>query len=211
MRITGEQLELVVFTDALPRDSAWRPAPNVKSRERTNSVARTPMDTTRVVLLGCVKLKRDHRSAAKDLYVSPLWNGRRTYAESFGGPWFILSAKYGLLDPDETIAPYDVALAELPSSARRAWGEQVVHALEERLGRLDGITFEVHAGQAYRAAIAPFSICAAPRKTSRCSVSRWVGSCPGIAPTARCQASRLLILGGFTPDSPARPSGRPER
>jgi hypothetical protein len=67
----------------------------------------------------------------------------------------ILSAKYGLLDPEQSVAPYDVALAELNANARRAWGEQVVAALRERFGSLDGITFEVHAGAAYRTAIAP--------------------------------------------------------
>ena len=34
-------------------------------------------------------------------------------------------------------------------------GEQIVAALQARFGSLDGMTFEVHAGAAYRAAIAP--------------------------------------------------------
>ena len=77
------------------------------------------------------------------------------YAEAAGGPWLILSAKYGLLDPEKVVAPYDVALADLPANARREWGERVVEALQARFGSLTGMTFELHAGTAYRAAITP--------------------------------------------------------
>ena len=162
LKTTGEQLELIVFTDALPADSAWRPAPGggraarVRPGRRSQTSATTRVARpTRVVLLGCVKLKLAHRAPAKDLYVSPLWNGRRAYAEAAGCPWLILSAKHGLLDPEQSIAPYDVALAELTARARLAWGERVVGALQTRFGSLHGMTFEVHAGKAYRAAIAP--------------------------------------------------------
>ena len=114
LKITGEQLELVMFTDALPVDSPWRPAPDAEGPatpgQRARSKTRSPT-TSRVVLLGCVKLKLEHRAPAKDLYVSPLWNRRRAYAEAAGCPWLILSAKYGLLDPEQLVAPYDVALA----------------------------------------------------------------------------------------------------
>ena len=161
LRITGDQLELVMFTDALPVDSRWLPAPDAEHPEQPATPARRARTTTRssartrVVLLGCVKLKLEHRAPAKDLYVSPLWNGRRAYAEAAGCPWLILSAKHGLLDPEQSIAPYDVALADLTASARRAWGEQIVAALQARFGSLDGMTFEVHAGAAYRATMAP--------------------------------------------------------
>src|SRR5438093_12106 len=54
-----------------------------------------------VILLGCVKTKRDGWHRAKDLYVSTLFDGRRRYAEQSGRPWFILSAKLGLVKPDD--------------------------------------------------------------------------------------------------------------
>ena len=57
-------------------------------------------DDARVILLGCVKLKLDHRVAAKVLYQSPLWLGRRAYAEASGHPWLILSALHELVDPE---------------------------------------------------------------------------------------------------------------
>jgi hypothetical protein len=62
----------------------------------------------------------------------------------------ILSARDGLLDPEEEIETYDVALARLSVAERAEWGRRVVAALERRLGPLDGWIFEVHAGAAYR-------------------------------------------------------------
>jgi hypothetical protein len=112
-------------------------------------------DDARVILLGCVKLKVDHRAAAKDLYRSPLWAGRRAYAEASGHPWLILSAMHGLVDPDARLDPYDLALSDLSAADRRAWGERVVAALEQRFRELNGVAFEVHAGEAYRRAIEP--------------------------------------------------------
>ena len=109
----------------------------------------------RVILLGCVKTKLDRRAAAKDLYCSRLWAGRRAYAESLGESWLILSAMHGLVEPEVELDPYDLALADLSPSERKRWGEQVVRRLEMRFGDLSGMTFEVHAGAAYRRAIEP--------------------------------------------------------
>jgi hypothetical protein len=108
-----------------------------------------------VVLLGCVKLKQDGPRPARELYRSPLWQARRAYAEAAGRRWFIVSAQHGLVLPDETLAPYDLALADLPAGERRLWGERVALALEQRLGPLDGRAFELHAGGMYARALEP--------------------------------------------------------
>lgn len=106
-----------------------------------------------MILLGCVKLKGSDPAPARSLYRSPLWSKRRTYAEASSTPWLILSAKHGLLDPDETVAPYDLALADLTAAQRRAWGVTVVEQLQARLGGLQGTLLEIHAGSSYRDAI----------------------------------------------------------
>lgn len=102
-----------------------------------------------VVLVGCVKTKRDHAAPAEDLYASPLFRRRREFAESTGRPWFILSAKYGLVAPDEVIAPYDLAMAGQRLDYRKAWAGFVAEQLVDALGALWGIHFEMHAGAAY--------------------------------------------------------------
>ena len=104
------------------------------------------------LLLGCVKTKLEHGAPAKDLYSSQLWRGRRRYAESTGRRWFVLSACHGLVDPEQFLEPYNLALSALPAVERRAWGEHVVEQLSERVP-LEGALFEVHAGSHYRIAI----------------------------------------------------------
>jgi hypothetical protein len=106
------------------------------------------------ILLGCVSQKRRERAPAKELYSSQLWKRRRRYAAASGRPWLILSALHGLVDPDDLLDPYDLALAQLSAVERRAWGERVVDALADRFVVLTGAVFEVHAGSDYRTAIA---------------------------------------------------------
>lgn len=100
--------------------------------------------------MGCVKSKRDPPSPAKDLYTSTLFVGRRRYVERNCDRWFVLSALHGLLDPDQVIEAYDVSLADADEAFRARWSAAVLAQLERHLGRLDGTTFEVHAGSAYR-------------------------------------------------------------
>jgi hypothetical protein len=107
---------------------------------------------TTALLLGCVATKRTSSAPAKEIYCSPLWVGRRRYAEATGRPWFILSALYGLVEPDRRIDPYDLALTSLSAADRRQWGEVVVAELAARVSLSEGC-LEVHAGSAYRAAI----------------------------------------------------------
>lgn len=102
-----------------------------------------------LVLIGCVKTKRAARSAAKDLYSSPLWRSRRAYAESLGVPWYILSALHGLLDPDRRIDPYELALTDLRTSARRAWSARVLAELKRRVPSMRDKLIEIHAGATY--------------------------------------------------------------
>ena len=102
-----------------------------------------------LLLVGCVKAKREAPSMAKGLYTSPLWRCRRAYAESLGCPWYILSAKHGLLDPDKRIDPYDLALKGLPAKARRIWSARVLDDLKTAVPSLRNKVIEIHAGATY--------------------------------------------------------------
>ena len=102
-----------------------------------------------LVLVGCVKTKRSETNAAKDLYKSRLWRRRRAYAESLECPWYILSAKHGLLDPDKRIEPYDISLNDLRAAARRAWSIRVLSELKSRVPSLRDKLIEIHAGATY--------------------------------------------------------------
>lgn len=65
-------------------------------------------DQTEVTLIQCTASKRDESAMAKDLYdESSYFRKMRAWAVARGGPWYILSAKHGLLMPYANVAPYD--------------------------------------------------------------------------------------------------------
>lgn len=124
-------------------------APRVALRASEQDVPAADEVEGPIRLVGCVKTKRSEPAPAQDLYISDLFKKRRAYVQSLGGRWFILSAQHGLVAPDDVLDPYDMALKEQAAQYRAHWGRQVVEALLERLGPLEGRQFEVHAGAAY--------------------------------------------------------------
>lgn len=69
--------------------------------------------TVDVVLIGCTKSKRPVPAPARDLYdPSDLFVRRRAYAEASGRPWAVLSARYGVIEPDRVIEPYDFTIRQ---------------------------------------------------------------------------------------------------
>ncbi len=108
----------------------------------------------RVALVSCVKSKRSVPTPAGDLYTSTLFLGLRRYAEANADRWYILSAKHGLLDPSEVVAPYEQTLNKMPASARRDWAEEV----NSELARVLPADAEVIvlAGERYREGVVPF-------------------------------------------------------
>ena len=107
-----------------------------------------PSSTGRVVLVGCSKQKASAIAPARQLFRGPSFRRARDYAARSGDSWYVLSAKFGLLHPDEPIAPYDDYLGDRSSSYRAAWGEWVVAQLDEQQA-LAGSTVEVHASAVY--------------------------------------------------------------
>lgn len=63
--------------------------------------------TPDLVIIGCVAQKLDRPAPARELYTSALWKGRRSYAEASGLPWYVFSARWGLVTPDQVLEPYD--------------------------------------------------------------------------------------------------------
>jgi len=83
------------------------------------------------------------------MYVSPLFAKQRIYAEQLNVPWFILSAEYGLVAPDEWVSPYERYLTSTPAEYQAAWGAWVVARLELLTGPLAQRCIEIHASQKY--------------------------------------------------------------
>ena len=68
--------------------------------------------------------------------------------DSTGYPWFVLSAKHGLVHPDEVIEPYDLTLSTMLVVDRRTWAKRVLTELEPHLDGVETVVFL--AGQRYR-------------------------------------------------------------
>lgn len=78
-----------------------------------------------LVLVACCGPKLKGEQIAMDLYQSDLFKKSRAYAEREGDEWAILSAKHGLIMPDEFVKDYDVTLNEMPAEKRREWCDMV--------------------------------------------------------------------------------------
>ena len=131
-----------------PADTSPTPFASLR---RHREAAREPLNrgvspTADVILVGCLKSKRTAAAAAKDLYTSALFTKERAHSERSGLPWYILSAKYGLVGHDEWIEPYERHLPEMAPSFRQAWGGRVIEQLGKRERPLQGKVIEIHAG-----------------------------------------------------------------
>ncbi len=106
----------------------------------------------RVVLIACASKKKDKADKAKYLYQSSLFQGSWRYAESLKPQKiFILSARHGLLRPDEVISPYDESLSNKKAAALKIWADKVLKKLryevnldEDEIIFLSGINYRKH-------------------------------------------------------------------
>ena len=86
-----------------------------------------------IVFLSCVAEKNDHRCAAKDLYISPLFQKSYAYAQQLNPDHiYILSAKYYLLELDDVISPYNLTLKDMDAESKRIWADKVVEKMKEK-------------------------------------------------------------------------------
>ncbi len=113
------------------------------------------MKPKRIVLISCASKKLDHRARAKDLYDSPLFKLNHAYAKKLiPDKIFILSAKYGLLDMERYIEPYDMTLNKMPEWELRRWSEKVLDDLKKEID-LDKDRAIFLAGNRYRKHLIP--------------------------------------------------------
>lgn len=101
-----------------------------------------------VGLVSCVKKKRDQATSARNLYTSSLFIKSKAFVESICDKWFILSAKYGLVDPHHIIEPYEETLNTKTAHERKAWADKVLCQLRGILQKEDTVT--ILAGEKYR-------------------------------------------------------------
>ena len=100
-----------------------------------------------VFLVSCVKEKQKCPAPARELYLSTLFKKSRKLVEATKCPWFILSAKHGLLHPDEVICPYNETLKDKSPAERGEWEEKVKAQMDDNLPDAEAVV--VLAGKNY--------------------------------------------------------------
>lgn len=113
--------------------------------------------TTHAYLVGCGKTKLPHPAPARELYTGPLFQKSLALAERYarerGGDVWVLSAKYGLVQPGRHLSTYDVALTDYSAAVAARWGRWVAADLDAYYARsgvdLERLTLVALAGSAY--------------------------------------------------------------
>ena len=85
------------------------------------------------VLISCSKSKGSHPDLARNIYDSPMFGKSMMVAEGWGAPFSILSAKYGLLDPNKVIEPYDLTLKGQSKQFKAEWAARVDDQLRKSI------------------------------------------------------------------------------
>ena len=107
-------------------------------------------------LVACCATKADKACAAKEMYLSPLFRMSRQWIEQQGVPWFILSAKYGLLEPSRIVEPYNLTLSQMTANDRNAWSRFTNRQIVTAVG--SSATLLVLAGSLYLQATRGFRV-----------------------------------------------------
>lgn len=108
-----------------------------------------------IVCIPCVKSKNTYACEAQNMYVSSLFCKSMAYAKSLNPKKiFILSAKYGLLNLEDVIEPYEQTLKNMSSSAKMKWAETVIEKMRQETD-LNKDTFVFLTGKSYRENILP--------------------------------------------------------
>ena len=86
-----------------------------------------------IVFLSCVKSKQTKRCAAKDMYISDLFKKSLEYAKQLRPrKIYILSAKYGLLELEDVIEPYELTLNTMTQSQQKIWAYKVLKQCQQK-------------------------------------------------------------------------------
>lgn len=75
------------------------------------------------------------------MYTSERFILAKEAAEKLATSWFVLSAKHGLLLPNDTIERYDVNLVTLDEGQKNAWAHQVRDSVADSVASCDRVTF----------------------------------------------------------------------
>lgn len=101
-------------------------------------------------LISCTKKKQNYPCKASEMYsASDLFRKALAYAVKKYDFVAILSAKYGLLLPDDKIELYNLTLNDLNADEVKSWSNKVFEQMSNRLNLHDFDKMFFHAGKKY--------------------------------------------------------------
>ena len=107
----------------------------------------------KLFLLACSGTKLDKPARAKDLYIGQAFKLAMLSAEKADADVLILSAKHGVVHPDQILEPYDCSLLRRSTSWRTEWAKNTAKQLSKYKDRPTTIL----AGKFYASAATGFS------------------------------------------------------
>jgi len=103
-------------------------------------------------LVACSAAKLDHAAPAAQLYTGQAFRLAMAAAARVNADVLILSAQHHVIEPDQTLAPYNRALYKMSKRERNGWTLWVAYQLLPHYGR----TIVALAGKHYAQALAGF-------------------------------------------------------
>jgi hypothetical protein len=82
-----------------------------------------------IIVIGCGRHKKKSPTLAKDLYTSERFKRSKAIATNIEANFFVLSAKHGLLEPNQIVEPYDVEISTLDEQKKILWAESVLKSI----------------------------------------------------------------------------------
>ena len=98
-------------------------------------------------LIACCSLKAETKTKAAYIYQSQLFRLSKLWMEQQGLDWWVLSAKYGWLNKNTIIEPYNLTLNTMNTKQRQQWSQYVQRQLLYEFGAKT--LFVVLAGEKY--------------------------------------------------------------
>jgi len=119
------------FANQVRHEHNWwtNPVVNTRHYEQYKLRRETPVvkpDPITLVLISCSKTKLATKAQARELYTGQLFKKAVAWAERHGYPWFIISALYGFVTPDQELQPYNFTLQELRTRERESWAHRAI-------------------------------------------------------------------------------------
>jgi len=101
----------------------------------------------KIALISCGKAKQPGKHKARDLYVGTYFKTTLAYAMQQSDQIYILSAKYGLVELDQTLDSYELKITQMPKTQRKLWALGVLKQM--RTKGIDTHEIDIYAGKPY--------------------------------------------------------------